>query len=86
MQVTQEVESKRINLETENIIIAASKGWQPGVIGLVASRIVGAYGKPTLLLHLTDKGLAKGSCRSIAGFAEQDLPQNNFSFSEKQEI
>ncbi|MCX5925109.1 MAG: single-stranded-DNA-specific exonuclease RecJ [Candidatus Dependentiae bacterium] len=68
MQVTQEVESKRINLETENIIIAASKGWQPGVIGLVASRIVGAYGKPTLLLHLTGKGLAKGSCRSIAGF------------------
>lgn len=68
MQVTQEVESKRINLDSENIVIAASKGWQPGVIGLVASRIVGAYGKPTILLHLTSKGLAKGSCRSIAGF------------------
>ena len=38
------------------------------MIGLVASRIVGAYGKPTILLHMTNKGLAKGSCRSIPGF------------------
>lgn len=68
MQVVEQVESKRIDIETENVIIAASKGWQPGVIGLVASRIVGAYGKPTILLHLTSKGIAKGSCRSIAAF------------------
>jgi single-stranded-DNA-specific exonuclease len=67
-QVQQEIESGRIDLAKENIIIAASKGWQPGVIGLVASRIVSAYGKPTILLHLTDQGIAKGSCRSIAGF------------------
>ena len=38
------------------------------MIGLVASRLVGAYGKPTILFHLTHDGLAKGSCRSIPGF------------------
>ena len=29
---------------------------------------MGAYGKPTILLHLTHNGLAKGSCRSIPAF------------------
>ena len=67
-QIDNEIKSKRIDLEKENIIIAASESWPPGVIGLVASRIVSAYGKPTLLFHLTKKGIAKGSCRSIPEF------------------
>jgi single-stranded-DNA-specific exonuclease len=66
--VVQDIEQGIIDLSTENVIIAARKGWPPGVIGLVASRLVGAYGKPTILLHLTDKGIAKGSCRSIPEF------------------
>lgn len=67
-QVVAEIESKRIDLDNENVIIAASDKWPPGVIGLVASRLVSAYGKPTILLHLTKKGIAKGSCRSIPAF------------------
>ena len=67
-EVDAEISSKRIDLEKENVILAASKGWPSGVIGLVASRFVGAYGKPTLLFHLTKDGLAKGSCRSIPEF------------------
>ena len=63
-----EINSKKIDLKAENIIIAASTKWPPGVIGLVASRFVGTYGKPTILLHLTKDGIAKGSCRSIAEF------------------
>lgn len=66
--VVADIEQKKIDLSTENVIVAARKGWPPGVIGLVASRLVGAYGKPTILLHLTDNGLAKGSCRSIPEF------------------
>jgi len=68
MQVQHEIETKRINLDVERVIVAASSGWQSGVIGLVASRLVGAYGYPTILLHVTNKGIAKGSCRSIPGF------------------
>ncbi len=67
-QVQAEIASKKIDLDKENVIIAASNNWPPGVIGLVASRIVSAYGKPTLLFHLTKDGLAKGSCRSIPEF------------------
>jgi single-stranded-DNA-specific exonuclease len=67
-EVVHLIESKKIDLEKENVILAGSKNWPAGVIGLVASRLVSAYGKPTLLFHLTDDGLAKGSCRSIAEF------------------
>lgn len=62
------VESGQIDVAKENIIIAYSDSWPAGVIGLVASRIVGLYGKPTLLFHVTGNGLAKGSCRSIPEF------------------
>lgn len=67
-EIEEEIKEKRIDVQKENIVIAASRSWPPGVIGLVASRIVSAYGKPTLLFHLTDDGMAKGSCRSIPEF------------------
>ncbi len=66
--VQGQIDQKKIDVAHENIIMAASNSWPPGVIGLVASRMVGAYGKPTLLFHLTKNGIAKGSCRSIPEF------------------
>ncbi len=66
-EVVQQVESGKIDI-SKNVIIASSSNWPAGVIGLVASRIVGLYGKPTLLFHLTRDGIAKGSCRSIKEF------------------
>ncbi|HEV2601286.1 MAG TPA: single-stranded-DNA-specific exonuclease RecJ [Candidatus Babeliales bacterium] len=67
-QVDQEIIKKNINLEHENVILAAHDAWPPGVIGLVASRLMSAYGRPTILFHLTKQGIAKGSCRSIPEF------------------
>lgn len=67
-EIEEQIRLKRIDVERENVIIAASSNWPAGVIGLVASRFVSAYGKPTLLFHLTKDGIAKGSCRSIAEF------------------
>lgn len=67
-QVVKQIEDKIIDIDKTKVIIAVGKGWPPGVIGLVASRIVSAYGRPTILLHATDKGVAKGSCRSIPAF------------------
>jgi single-stranded-DNA-specific exonuclease len=66
--VVTEIEQKRINLEQESVICAASDNWPPGVIGLVASRLVGAYYRPALLFHINKDGIAKGSCRSIPAF------------------
>jgi len=67
-EIEREITSGRIDVSKENIIMAASSHWPPGVIGLVAGRLMNQYGKPTLLFHVSDKGLAKGSCRSIPEF------------------
>ncbi len=63
--IVSRVESGIIDIKREKIIIATSNQWPPGVIGLVASRIVALYGRPVILLHETSQGLLKGSCRSI---------------------
>ncbi|HXW86503.1 MAG TPA: single-stranded-DNA-specific exonuclease RecJ [Candidatus Bathyarchaeia archaeon] len=67
-EIEQVIAQKKIDLEREYIIMASSESWPPGVIGLVASRLVGKYGRPVLLFHITKDGIAKGSCRSIADF------------------
>lgn len=82
-QVQEEIHQKRIDLDRENIIIAASSKWPPGVIGLVASRLVSTYGKPTILLHVTEQGVAKGSCRSIPEFSMFDALEANKSLLEQ---
>lgn len=66
--VEADIISKKIDIENDRILLASSAHWSPGVIGLVASRLVGAYNRPTLLFHITSSGVAKGSCRSIPGF------------------
>lgn len=46
-------------------IVLAKKGWHPGVIGIVASRLVEEFGRPTILIAL-DGNTGKGSGRSIS--------------------
>lgn len=48
-------------------IILHQEDWHPGVIGIVASRLVEKYYLPTIMMTTID-GVAKGSARSIAGF------------------
>jgi single-stranded-DNA-specific exonuclease len=48
-------------------IVLAEDGWHPGVIGIVASRIVEEFGRPTILIAL-DGEEGKGSGRSISRF------------------
>ena len=52
--------------ETYGIVLAAD-GWHPGVIGIVASRLVEEFGRPTVLIGL-DGEEGKGSGRSISRF------------------
>jgi len=48
-------------------IVLADEAWHPGVIGIVASRLVEEFGRPTILIALSgDQG--KGSGRSISKF------------------
>lgn len=66
--VEADIASKKIDLDSSRVIVALSSKWPPGVIGLVASRIVGAYNRPAILFHVNSSGIAKGSCRSTPDF------------------
>jgi len=76
-QIQDKIERKEIDIDKEKVIMAASNQWPPGVIGLVASRLVAAYGRPTILLHIGSDGVAKGSCRSIPEFNIFDALHEN---------
>jgi len=56
------------NLEGRRSIVLASTEWHQGVVGIVASRLVERYHRPTILIALTEEGSGKGSGRSIPGF------------------
>lgn len=66
--VERDIVEGTIDPENDLVIIAGSHAWPPGVIGLVASRLVSRFGRPVLLFHFTKDGLAKGSGRSIPEF------------------
>ncbi len=55
------------NPREKNVFVLAKKDWHHGVIGIVASRIVDRFNKPTILISLKDN-LGKGSGRSVKGF------------------
>ncbi|MBQ4348017.1 MAG: single-stranded-DNA-specific exonuclease RecJ [Clostridia bacterium] len=55
----------------QRLLLFSGENWHGGVIGIVAARLVGAYGKPCMVI--TDDGKeAKGSARSIEGFSLYD--------------
>jgi single-stranded-DNA-specific exonuclease len=56
-----------LDLDSTFGIVLAEEGWHPGVIGIVASRIVEEFGRPTVLIAL-EGGEGKGSGRSISPF------------------
>lgn len=49
---------------TDKAIVLYKEGWHPGVIGIVASRIVRTFNKPCVVIAVKD-GIGKGSIRSI---------------------
>ena len=55
------------NLE-DPVLILHDPSWHEGVIGIVAGRVRERFGKPALIIAMSDGGLGKGSGRSIAGF------------------
>ena len=57
----------RLDLDDTFGIVLADESWHPGVVGIVASRLVEEFARPTLLIAVHD-GVGKGSGRSIPAF------------------
>ena len=66
-QAKQMVAARGDDRDEVRAIVLAHQGWHPGVIGVVCSRLVDSFGRPTVLLNIGDE-LATGSARSVDGF------------------
>ena len=49
------------------VLVTANRGWHPGVVGLVASRLKDRYQRPAVAVSLAANGTGTGSGRSISG-------------------
>lgn len=65
-EILQEIETT-IDINNRNSLVLSSDTWHPGVIGIVASKLVDRYYRPTVLISVKD-GIGKGSGRSIVEF------------------
>jgi single-stranded-DNA-specific exonuclease len=66
-QALKQIEELGLDQDHHHAIVVGSKGWHPGVIGIVASRIVDRYCRPAVVVALEDEA-GHGSGRSVSGF------------------
>ena len=72
-EVTEEAIKKTDPLKFANVVYGSN--WNKGVLGIVASRLVDKFYKPTIVLNLEEK-MYTGSARSIANFDIYDAIQS----------
>lgn len=64
--IVKEADAQVDPTKEHEVIIVMQEGWNEGVVGIVASRLVEKYNRPTVVLSINhDAGTAKGSARSI---------------------
>lgn len=63
----QQLAESVYDINTVSSLVIHQDHWHPGVVGIVASRMVEKYYKPAIMMATVD-GVAKGSARSISGF------------------
>lgn len=68
----EEAEAQILTLTAEERasgIVVGGRGWHTGVVGIVASRIVKQFHRPTFVIGFDDSGMGKGSGRSVPGLS-----------------
>lgn len=66
-QALRSVDAAYREPEAHRALVLAADGWHAGVVGIVASRVVERFGRPTFLIALDD-AVGKGSGRSVERF------------------
>ncbi|HYH99314.1 single-stranded-DNA-specific exonuclease RecJ [Hyalangium sp.] len=64
--LTEALKQAETRKDSRGFVLYA-EGWHPGVIGIVASRVVERFHRPTIMVGVND-GVGKGSARSIEAF------------------
>jgi len=50
-------------------VVAGARDWHPGVLGIVAAKLLRLHNLPAIVVGFGDDGIGKGSCRSVEGFS-----------------
>ena len=66
-QAVEQATSMGCDSDDCRAVVIGGEGWHPGVVGIVASRMVERFGRPAVMIAMTN-GQGSGSGRSIAGF------------------
>lgn len=61
------IDKKYKNIEETYCIVISSDNWHPGVIGIVASKLIEKYYRPTIMISYNE-GIGSGSGRSVNNF------------------
>lgn len=77
--ITEAINLVEAQGEIPNIIVVAHAHWHEGVVGIIASRLVDRYERPSIVLSIKD-GVAKGSARSLGNIDIFDLILKNSSY------
>lgn len=69
-QASTMIVERGLNHPDRKSIVLSSENWHTGVIGIVASKVVDKFYRPTIMINAgdADNGVAKGSGRSVPGF------------------
>jgi len=67
MLVTEQAGAEAESQAGRPLIMVSGRGWHPGVIGIVASRLKERFHRPAIVIAEEDDGTGKGSGRSISG-------------------
>lgn len=49
-------------------LVLASRRWHVGVVGIAAARLVERFQRPTIVIAIDERGIGKGSARTVGGF------------------
>ena len=63
------VEEEGQDQDDHPVIVLAEPGWQQGLCGPSAAKVLDRYHRPVVLLEVCDDGMARGSARSIQGYS-----------------
>lgn len=68
-EATAKLEERTYDGKLPDVIVLASEGWNVGVVGIVASKLLERFFRPVVILDIhPETGMCKGSARSIPGF------------------
>jgi len=67
LEEARQMVSEKIEIKKQKVLVLSSRGWHPGVIGIVASRIMEEFSQPVIMISVSE-GIGKGSGRNQGEF------------------